>query len=487
MSFTLAELVEATGGRLVGGPPGGLTLERLVTDSRQAAAGALFVALAGEATDGHRFVPEAIAAGASALLLAREQAGVEVPQVVVSDTRVALARFTRARLAAHRVRVVGVTGSVGKTSTKEMLAAVLGPRFVVLKTEGNLNTYTGFPITVAGLAPEHQVFVAEYAMSARGEIAFLCEMAPPEVGVVLNVGWSHAGMLGGIDAVAEAKRELVEALPAAGLAVLNADDPRVVAMASASAAPVVFYGLGEGGAPAWGQEPAWDRPPGPAGPARGSGPDATGRPPAVTAEDVRLGGLAGTEMTLVTPSGRARLRLHVPGRHAVSNALAAAAVGDHFGISPEDTAGALEGFRPLPGRLVARAGREGSVILDDSYNASPASMEAALAVLLADPHRPRIAVLGDMLELGDATVEAHRSLGRAAAGVDLLIAVGEHAGAIREGAVGEGMEPDRVFAVASREAAAEIVGPQLEGSIVLVKASRGVALEEVVSRLVAQP
>jgi UDP-N-acetylmuramoyl-tripeptide--D-alanyl-D-alanine ligase len=462
VTVSLREVVEATSGRLLG-EPSDLSLSRLCIDSREAGPGALFVALAGETTDGHRFIADALRAGASALLVREPVAGSPVPQVVVADTRAALAGFTRAHLAATGARVVAITGSVGKTTTKEMTAAVLATRLSVLKTEGNLNTFTGIPMTVAGLTPEHDVLVAEYAMSAAGDIAFLAEMAPPEVGVVLNVGLSHAGMLGGgIEAVARAKRELVEALQPTGLAVLNAADERVLAMRAVSKAPVLLFGLS------------------------GSAVRAEA-PPAVRAEDVRLDGLGGTQLTLVTPAGRARVHLPAPGLHAVSNALAAAAVGHHLGVGPEDAAEALAGFRPIAGRLMPRVGLEGAVILDDCYNASPDSMRAALAVLLEDPRRPRIAVLGDMLELGEATEEEHRGLGRAAAGVELLVAVGEHAGLIREGAVEAGMEPARALVAASREEAAELVRPRLNGAIVLVKASRGVALEEVVSRLVARP
>ena len=395
MGFRLSELVEATSGRVVAGVPGDLELERLVTDSRQAGPGALFVALIGEAMDGHRFLQNAVSAGASAILCQAAPAGLGVPVVIVPDTREALVDFSRARLEAVRCRVVGVTGSAGKTTTKEMVAAVLAKRLDVLKTEGNLNTYTGLPMTIAHLEPRHQVLVAEYAMSAPGEIALLARMAPPDVALVLNVGLAHVGMpgLGTIEAVAAAKGELVEALDADGIAVLNADDARVAAMASRAAGRVVTYGL-----------------------AAARGHDRGSPAPDVSAAGLEELGLDGSNFDLALPSGAVPVRLRLPGRHAVRNALGAAAVGMVMGVAPADIAAALESFEPVAGRMQRRPGRRGSEVLDDTYNASPDAVEAALAVLSEIRERPRLAVLGEMLELGDAAAEAHQRVGRAAAG-----------------------------------------------------------------------
>ncbi|MDP9326569.1 MAG: UDP-N-acetylmuramoyl-tripeptide--D-alanyl-D-alanine ligase [Candidatus Dormibacteraeota bacterium] len=459
MSFRLSDLVEATGGRLVGGDAA-ITLERLVTDSRQAGPGALFVALAGETTDGHAFIPTAAEAGATALLAESLPEGTEVPAVLVPDTKEALVDFTQHQLARQPIKVVGVTGSAGKTSTKEMIAAVLSRRYEVLKTEGNLNTYTGLPISVALLEPRHQVFVAEYAMSAPGEIALLSRMAPPDIAVVLNVGLAHAGMpgLGSVEAVAAAKRELVEALTADGTAVLNGDDPRVRAMASAAGGESLFFSAY-------------------------AADDDGGHTPQVRAEGIRLRGLHGSDFELVLPSGRVPVRLQVPGEHAVSNALAAATTGYALEVPVADIAAALGAFAPVTGRMVLRRGRKGSTLIDDTYNASPAAVEAALAVLLAERDRPRLAVLGDMLELGDAAVEAHRRIGAAAAGADLLVAVGAMSGEIRAGALEAGMPADSVAEAAVDDVAA-LVEPRLQDALVLVKGSRAVALETVVAALV---
>jgi len=461
MSFTLGEIAEATGGRLVAGDARA-TLRWLVTDSRKVEAETMFAAMRGLAEDGHGYVGAAVRNGATAVLCEREL-GSGVAELVVPDTRAGLAAFGRAHLKALGVRVVGITGSVGKTTTKEMLALVLGRRFRVHRTEGNLNTYTGLPESISRIATGTEVFVGEYAMSARGEIAELCRIAPPEVAVVLNVGRAHVGLLGGIDAVAEAKRELVEGLVPGGIAVLNADDPRVAAMAAVAPGKVVTFG-----------ESAGD----------------------VHAEGLRLLGFAGSEFSLVTPDGVAAVRLKAPGRHLVECALAAAAAAHVLGVEPGEVAARLGEFEPVHGRAVPVRGRQGSWIIDDTYNASPESMRAALDLLLqrpaaggtaAVPAGPRIAVLGDMLELGDHSAEAHREVGARAAGADLLVAIGEYAPELLAGARDAGAEAAKLVAVATPEAAAAAVEPQLEGATVLVKASRGMALERLVRLLLEQP
>ena len=459
MSFTLREVAEATGGLLVDAPHE-LVLDRLVTDSRQAGTGALFVALTGEAMDGHRFLPDAIAGGASALLCREAPAGTHTPRVIVPDTREALVAFCRAQLRSTGVRVIGVTGSAGKTTTKEMVAAVLAPGLEVHKTEGNLNTYTGFPMALAHLEPKHRAFVAEYGMSAIGEIAFLARMAPPDIAIVLNVGMAHVGLLGSIDMVAVAKRELVEALGKDGVAILNADDPRVAAMAPASAGRVLYYST--------------------------RGASVRGLRMDYFATDVRLDGLGGTTFSLNTPSGSVPVKLAVPGEHSVGNAVAAAAVAHLMGVDLHLVAAALAAVRPLGGRMNLRPGREGSTIIDDAYNASPGSMEASLQVLGSEPARARIAVLGDMLELGDQALSAHQAVGRAAAAcADLLVVLGDRAIDVVDAARAAGMPTARAVAVPDVEAAVAAVEVMLPGAVVLVKASRGMALDRVVDRLTA--
>src|SRR5437588_6637285 len=243
--MSVKEVVDATRGRLLGGPHD-MTFPRLFTDSREVKAGGLFVALRGEQHDGHVFIPQAIERAAAGILCERPPQGVEGAAVIqVEDTRQALFDITADRLARQPHPIVAITGSAGKTTTKDLIAHLLGRRLRVHKSEGNLNTYTGIPMTIFQMDPRDRALVVEYAMSRAGEIKELTQVAPPSIGVLLNVGLAHVGFLGSIEAVAAAKRELVEGLAGGGLAVLNADDPRVRAMAP-SARRVTFYGLGQG-------------------------------------------------------------------------------------------------------------------------------------------------------------------------------------------------------------------------------------------------
>ncbi|HEY9286997.1 MAG TPA: UDP-N-acetylmuramoyl-tripeptide--D-alanyl-D-alanine ligase, partial [Candidatus Dormibacteraeota bacterium] len=394
--MSLAQVLEATGGRVVAGP-NSASFDRLVTDSREVTPGSLFVALKGEQQDGHGYIPQAAERGARGILCERAPAEIAGPTMVeVGSTRQALFDITSDRLRRQPVPIVAITGSAGKTTTKELIAHVLGRRLRVHKSEGNLNTYTGIPMTVFQMDSGDRALVLEYAMSRAGEIRELTRTAPPNIGVVLNVGLAHVGFLGSIEAVAAAKRELVEGLAPDGLAVLNADDARVKAMASA-AKRVTFYGFGN---------------------------DAE-----VRAEKIRLHGLEGSMFNLSTPRGKAEVYLRLPGQHSVLNALAAAAVALEFGFDAAAIASALHGFTPPSRRMNLLTGRKGATVIDDSYNASPGSMEAALEVLrLAPQGALRIAVLGDMLELGDHAERAHAEVGSLAGeAADFLIAIGEQA------------------------------------------------------------
>jgi UDP-N-acetylmuramoyl-tripeptide--D-alanyl-D-alanine ligase len=453
VSVLAREVVEATGGTLVIGDPA-LRLAGLHTDSREVKPGGLFVALKGEQQDGHAYIADAIARGAAGLLVERRPESVNGALVIqVPDTRRALIALTRERLAAHKVPVVGVTGSAGKTTTKDLIAHVLGRRLRVRKSEGNLNTYTGIPMTVFELEPGDRVLVMEYAMSRLGEIKELTSMAPPNIGAVLNVGLAHVGYLGSIDAVAKAKRELVEGLTQDGLAVLNADDRRVKAMAPA-ARRVTLYGFA--------------------------------REASVRADKVKLHGLEGSAFTLRTPKGESQVFLRLPGRHSISNALAAAAIALEFGFDAAAIASALHGFTPPSRRMNIVLGQTGSTIIDDCYNASPGSMEAALEVLrLAPKGSLRIAVLGDMLELGEQSAKAHHEVGELAGKtVDRLVVVGEFAKDVVDGAMKSGLPAAQVSVAADVEEAIARVRPWLNaGARVLVKGSRGMRMERVVDAL----
>jgi len=442
MRLTPADLARLFGGRLEGAGEPSAPLVAIETDSRNVRPGGAFVALTGERLDGHVHV------GA-----ARELPDGHPPLLLrVDDTAAALRRACRARLDELGCAVVGVTGSVGKTSAKELCALALGGRDAAA-TPGNLNTWTGIPISVLGLTPPVGVFVAEMAMSAPGEIRDLCSFARPRTGVLLNVGLAHVELLGSLAAIADAKAELLESLPADGVAVCNADDPEVRRVAARSPAPVTWFGI-----------------------------DA---PADYRAVDVVDGGLEGVRCRLVGPDGSAPLRLRVPGLHTVRNACAAAAVAGRHGVGIAEAAERLAAFEAPPQRGVVRRGAEGAVIVDDSYNASPASVAAALAVLAGSGAARRLAVLGDMLELGDHAADAHAEAGRQAArAATALIAVGEHAALMVEAAVAAGMPADCARLAGDVDEAARLARAQCDpGTVVLVKASHGVALERVVERL----
>jgi len=463
-AMTAAELQSLTGGRLL------LTSARPIrggaVDSRLVRPGELFVALRGSRTDGHRYIGAAARAGAAALLVAQaprqdELAALgDITVVEVSDALRALHAVAGGWRRRFDPLVVGVTGSIAKTSTKEAVATVLAADRRTLRSEGNQNNEIGLPLAVLRLGPEDRAAVFEMGMYVRGEIRDLARVARPRIGVVTAVLGVHLSRIGSIDAVEDAKAELIEALPADGTAVLNADDPRVRRMAGRTAARTLTYGFAI---------------------------DAD-----VGAEEVSSSGLAGMRFTLRLPpemSGGAARRdaASVPalGRLSVHNALAGAAVGIAAGMAPESIVAALAGGWSAPhrGQLI-RAGR--ITIVDDTYNASPASMAAALELLGGLPGR-RVAILGEMLELGQASDAGHRDVGRAAAAVcELLCVVGPGAAEITAGAREAGLATDRIIEVADREEAAERLRTRLTPEdVVLVKASRGVELDLLVDRLAA--
>ena len=451
---TLDQVLMFSGGTLVSGPPA-QTLTHLYTDSRDVTPGSLFVALKGETQDGHAFIGQATERGAAAVLCETPPAAPasQVSVVRVPDTRQALIDLTRRILEAHPIPIVGITGSTGKTTTKEMVALVLGRRLRVRKSEGNLNTYTGIPMTVFDLEEADRILVLEYAMSRAGEIRELTQMAPPSVAVVLNVGLAHVGYLGSIESVAAAKRELVEGLSPVGLAVLNADDPNVLKMA-AVARRSRTYGFAKNAD--------------------------------VRAEQVRLHGLDGSSFRLKTPRGDADVYLRVPGQHLISNALATATIALEFDFDARGIASALRAFQTGAHRLVKVAGRGGATVLDDTYNASPGSMRAALSVLRTAPRDAvRVAVLGDMLELGDRADLAHTELGRMAAeSTDHLFVLGTYANRVVAAARAAGMTPERASAVSGVDVALARLEPLLSAdTVVLVKGSRGMRMERIVEAL----
>lgn len=458
LALTVAEIASATHGRVLRSSR--RPISGAAVDSRLVEPGGLFVALPGESTDGHRFLDAAVAAGAAALLvgegreaeagLSAVAAAADVAIVAVPDTLLGLHAVAAAWRNRFSPLVVGVTGSIAKTSTKEAIAAVLSQRLLTLKSEGNANNEVGLPLTVLRLGPQHEAAVLEMGMYVGGEITQLAAIARPHIGVVTAVLEVHLSRIGSIDAVEAAKAELVEALPGDGTAILNADDPRVERMRAMTAARTITYGF----------SPAAD----------------------VRAEDVASAGLDGMAFRLVVPGGAIRLATPALGRHGVQNGLAAAAVGLAAGLDLDlIAAGIRQGWQAPHRDQIIRI--PGLTILDDTYNASPASMLAALTLLSSLPGR-HVAVLGEMRELGEAHDRAHREVGSAAAGlVDELVIVGAEAGGIAAGAAALG---DRVVVVPDRDAAVSVLRERLrQGDAVLVKASRGAALESIVETLQA--
>lgn len=476
--LTLADVTEG----LTGQRPPGLgqkqtdseVVTAAVIDSRLACPGSLFVALKGEHEDGHDFVADAFQRGAIAAIVERElEIGcwkVDVRQspfqfsvssfqlpvcFLVEDSLKALQQVAAHWRRQHTPRVVGVTGSIGKTTTKEMIYGVLSQRFRTLKSQGNYNSETGLPLTLLKLTPSHQRVVLEMGMYDVGEIAELAAIAHPHIGVVTNVGPTHLERLGTIERIAQAKTELVEALPDGGrprygVAILNGDDLRVRQMAAQTRAEVFYYGL----------DPTCD----------------------LWANDIESQGLEGVRFRFHHGSETIHAKVPMLGRHSVHTALAAAAVGLVEGQSWEEIIDGLRGAAQL--RLVVVPGLRGSTILDDTYNASPTSTIAALN-LLEELEGRKIAVLGDMLELGSYEEEGHRKVGRRALDVAaVLITVGERGRLIAEEALAWGMEREKVFVEENNDSAIaclrEMIAP---GDIILVKGSRGMEMEEIVNEL----
>jgi len=450
-SLTLGEVAEATGGRLLGDPA--TPICGIAVHSDDVAPGALFVALRGRRADGHDFVPLARARGAAAALTGRTL-DVPIPQVVVPDTAQALLPLAAAWRARFPVQAVGVTGSVGKTTTTQMIAVVLAQVGPVRVSAPEWNAELGVPLTLFGLSSSHRFLVVEMAMRGRGQIAALCAVTRPQIGVVTNVGTSHLELLGSVEEIARAKAELVEALPEHGWAILNADDPRVRVMAHRTRARGLLYGF----------DPAAH----------------------VRAVELRIGP-EGTTFLLSTPSGCGEVHLSVPGRHLVANALAAAAAGLVCGVPLEAVCAALVAFRPVRMRMEIRLLAGGVVLVNDAYNASPESVRAAFETVRAlRGGRRFVAVLGEMRELGSLHEQAHREVGRLCAeeGVDVLVTVGPAGTLIASAAREAGMSPSAILQAQDAEEAARTAQSVVRsGDVVLVKASRAVGLEHVAAAL----
>lgn len=455
MRLTLGEVAGAAAGEILAGDPA-LGLASVSVDSRRIDPGGLFVALRAE-RDGHDFVGGAVAAGAVAVLVERPVAGLppEAGVILVADTGAALAALgahARARLG-EAVPVVGITGSTGKTSTKDLTAAALGACLSVSASPASWNNEIGVPLTLAGADEAAGAVVLEMGARGQGHIAALCAIARPTIGVITNIGIAHAEFFGTREDVARAKGELIEALPASGTAVLNADDDTTVELAARSAARVLTAGF-------------------------------TSKAD-VRIGDVRLDDELRPSFGVQTPWGDADVGpLPVRGAHQAVNAALAVAVAGAIGLSPEQAAEGLAGAVGSAWRMELSHSPAGLLILNDAYNANPASMRAALLGLAALPNRRRFAVLGHMAELGAESEELHRMMGRqAASGLpEALVVVGPEAAGIVEGAAAAGLE--RIITVDTAAAALEVLAERLQpGDAVLVKASRVVGLETLAAAL----
>lgn len=454
--FTVRDVVRATQGALIGGDLG-VPVTGVSIDSRSLRVGEAFFAIRGHRQDGHGFIKEAASRGASSLVVHSlpDDPPPNVPIILVDDTTLALGRLAAFHRSRFDIPVVAVTGSNGKTTTKEMIAAVLGKRWSVLKPVGSFNNQWGLPLTLLGLTPEHQAVVVELGTNCPGDIESLARIARPTVGVVTTITHVHTEFLGSLEGIRREKGALVAAIPPSGFVILNADDPLVLTMAQEAQGRVITYGTS-------------------------------------AVAQIRAEGDVGEEagrltFTLAFQDCRSSVRLPFAGRHNVLNALSAAAVGMVLGFSHDEIVAGLEAARPAPGRLIWR--RAGGVrILDDSYNANPASVRSALAALAAAPRKGRMAVaLGDMLELGPIAGEAHEEAGRAAAslGVVEFVGVGPLARLAAEAARAAGvLESHHVEAI--EDAVALLLKRLAPGDVLLVKGSRATRMERVADALCAR-
>ncbi|WP_350346864.1 UDP-N-acetylmuramoyl-tripeptide--D-alanyl-D-alanine ligase [Agromyces sp. G08B096] len=464
IALSLAEIAEAVGGELrlegTDATPSTVVDGPVTTDSREVEAGGVFVAKPGEFDDGHRFASSAVERGA-ALLVVERALDLAVPQVVVADSVEALGTLATevvARVRAlGRLKVVGVTGSNGKTTTKNLLREILGGAGRTVASRKSFNNEVGGPITMLEVAEDTQFLVAEMGASGIGEIARLVRMARPDVGIVLKVGLAHAGEFGGIEQTVRAKSEMVTDLLPGDVAVLNADDPRVAGMAGLTRAQVVWFGLGE-------------------------------------SADVRATDIVvharGTEFTVTVPGGAsARVRFGVLGEHHIMNALAATAAAIELGVALEVVVEALERVTLAEQwRMQVLGGRDGVTVINDAYNASPDSMAAALKTLaqVQQPGTRTIAVLGEMSELGEFSGEEHDRIGLLAVrlGISQLVVVGPGARRLHISAINEGSwDGESAYVDTADEAYDLVVSSVRPGDTVLVKSSNAAGLRHLGDRL----
>ena len=453
--MTLKELLDATGGRQLGTLLSPDTVFTSVeTDSRAVRPGALFVALRGERTDGHRYLTAALESGAVACLTMEEPETLLPGKayVLVEDTMTAIGRAAHAYLGRFPIPIIGITGSVGKTTTKDMVASVLSQHYLAHKTEGNFNNELGLPLTLFRLTAQDQICVLEMGMNHFGEIDYLTQIARPDVAVITNIGDAHIENLGSRGGILRAKSEIFRYMQPGSLAVLNGDDPLLRTLEGTIVPDLVFFG--------------------------------EDHEPPYAATGVRQLGAQGLACTIRTPRDTFDVTVPALGGHMIYPVLTACAIGERFGLTTEELIAGIRAFVPTKMRMNIL--RQGALtILDDSYNANPQSMRAALEVLSRSGGTRRVAILGDMFELGALGPELHRSVGEFAGqvgGIDALLAIGDLAWNIYD-AASQSDIPDVFYAPNKEEALALLPGLVQPGGVVLVKASRGMAFEELTRAL----
>jgi len=458
----IQEVLKATGGKLLQGEKLA-TFPGISTDSRTVAEGELFIALKGSRFNGHHYAIEALEKKAGGVIIEEDKVGDlrwngyrPRAVIVVKDTLMALGDMARDWRRKYRTPVVALTGSNGKTTTKELIAACLGTTFPILKTKGNLNNLIGLPLTLLALTEKERVVVLEMGMNVPGEIRRLTEIAEPDVGLITNIQKVHLEGMGSLERLKEEKGELFQGMRRDGAILVNQDDPRVVELANHYPGQKISFGIAH--------------------------------PAEVMAKEIRFRGTEGTSFTLILKGEVVEIHLRLLGRHFVPNALSAIAVACLFGMEVRQTKEALEHFQPLPMRMEVVSLKGGRILINDAYNANPYSMELALETLVEAKGKGRaIAVLGDMLELGNFTKEAHRQIGEKVKdlSVDFLVALGEEAPLVVESAIRHGFPLERARVVESHSEAITLLRQMIQKEDwILVKGSRRMAMEKIVAGLI---
>jgi UDP-N-acetylmuramoyl-tripeptide--D-alanyl-D-alanine ligase len=459
--LTIEEVLKATGGKLLQGK-GSAFFQGISTDSRTVAEGELFIALKGSRFDGHHYALEALKKKAGGVLIEEDKVGNirwngyrSRAVIAVKDTLSALGDIAQNWRRRYRTPVVALTGSNGKTTTKEMIAASLETTFPILKTEGNLNNLIGLPLTLLTLTEKERVVVLEMGMNVPGEIRRLTEISEPDVGLITNIQKVHLEGMGNLERLKEEKGELFRRMRRDGTILVNQDDHRVMELAADYPGQKITFGI---------EHPA-----------------------EVMAKEIRLRGVEGTSFTLILEGEVTEIHLRLLGRHFVPNALSAMAVACLFGVEMKQAKEALEHFQPFPMRMEVVPLKGGKTLIDDTYNANPNSMELALETLVEAKGKGRaIAVLGDMFELGEFTKEAHQQLGQRVneLSIDFLLTLGEEASLVVESAIRHGFPMERTKVVESHSGAISTLREMIRnGDWILVKGSRGMAMEKIVEVL----